>query len=124
MVFIFIIRLEDISDVLTIFLKTDSISENFFNEDPQMTSRNYVLVNYTPSQKKKIKAILHTHSYNFSEPFANHRKGLFIKETRDRHDIARLIGCDYKLLICPLTEVHVMYLNPGSDEVDEWLYYE
>ena len=77
-----------------------------------MTSKNYVLVNYSPSQKKKIKAILHTHSYNFSEPFANHRKGLFIKERMEHYVIARLINIDYQLMVCPLTEVHVMYLNP------------
>ena len=85
-----------------------------------MTQRRYVLVNYTPSQKKKIKAILHTHSYNFSEPFAGHRKGLFVKENRTRHEIARLININYKMQICPLTEVHVMYLNPSKEE---WIYY-
>ena len=117
-----IIQTEGISDVLIIFLKIDSISENF-SDDPQMTQRRYVLVNYTPSQKKKIKAILHTHSYNFSEPFADkHRKGLFVKENRDAHEIARLIGINYKMQICPLTEVHVMYLNPSKEE--EWLYYQ
>ena len=89
-----------------------------------MTQRRYVLVNYTPSQKKKIKAILHTHSYNFSEPFAGHRKGMFVKENRERHEIARLIGIDYKLMICPLTEVHVLYLNPKDINEDEWIYYE
>ena len=89
-----------------------------------MTQRRYVLVNYTPNQKKNIKAILHTHSYNFSEPFANKRRGLFVKENRSHHDIARIINIDYKLLVCPLTEVHVMYLNPQNDDVDEWIYYE
>ena len=87
-----------------------------------MTQRRYVLVNYTPSQKKNIKAILHTHSYNFSEPFADHRKGLIVTENKSRHDIARLIGINYEMQICPLTEVHVMYLNPSKEE--EWIYYE
>ena len=117
-----IIRLADISDALIIFLKIDSISENFSNEDSPMAQRRYVLVNYTPRQKKKIKAILHTHSYNFSEPFNNHRRGLFVKENRDRHDIARLIGIPYKMMICPLTEVHIIYLNPKQE--DDWIYYE
>ena len=89
-----------------------------------MTQRRYVVVNYTPSQKKKIKAILHTHSYNFSEPFANQRKGLFIKEDKSLQDIARLIDINYKLMICPLTEVHVLYLNPKDINEDEWIYYE
>ena len=89
-----------------------------------MTQRRYVLVNYTPSQKKKIKSILHTHSYSFSEPFADkHRKGLFVKENRTRHEIARLININYKMQICPLTEVHVMYLNPPKEE-SEWEVYE
>ena len=116
-----IIQLEGISDVQIIFLRTDSISE-IFSEDPPMAQRRYVLVNYTPSQKKKIKAILHTHSYNFSEPFAGHRKGLFVKENKDRHDIARLINVPYKMMICPLTEVHIIYLNPKQE--DDWIYYE
>ena len=114
--------MEGISDAQIIFLKIDSISENFSSRPP-MTQRRYVLVNYTPSQKKKIKAILHTHSYSFSEPFAaKHRKGLFVKENRTRHDIARLIDMPYKMMICPLTEVHIIYLNPKIE--DDWIYYE
>ena len=116
-----IIRLVGILDVLTISPRTDSISENF-SEDPPMAQRNYILVNYTPSQKKKIQSILHTHSYNFSEPFADHRKGLIVTENKSRHDIARLINVPYKMMICPLTEVHVIYLNPKQE--DDWIYYE
>jgi len=75
--------------------------------------RRYVLVNYTPIQKTKIQSIIHTHSYNFSELFNNkHRKGLIVTENRDFYDIIRSINMDYELKICPLTDVHVIYLNP------------
>ena len=77
-----------------------------------MTSKNYILVNYSPSQKKKIKAILLATYYNFSEPFAGHKEGLFVTEKMEHYVIARLINIDYQLMVCPLTEVHVMYLNP------------
>ena len=84
--------------------------------------RRYVLVNYTPSQKRKIQGILHTHSYTFSEPFASHRKGLIVTENRSTHEIARLINVPYKMMICPLTEVHIIYLNPKEE--DDWIYYD
>ncbi len=74
-------------------------------------NRRYVLVNYTPEQKDTIQKKLNTSSYTFSEPFANHRRGLIVMESRSTNEIARLIGIDYKMMICPLTEVHVMYLN-------------
>ena len=89
-----------------------------------MAQRRYVLVNYTPSQKTKIKKILHPPSYNFSEPFAQkHRKGLFVKENITHHDIGRILNIAYSMQICPLTEVHVMYLNPPEPE-SEWEVYE
>jgi hypothetical protein len=79
-------------------------------------NRRYVIVNYTKKQKKEVQKILHTKHYSFNEPFNGCTTGLYITEKRDYHEIVRLVDINYELMICPLTKVHVLYLNPKEKD--------
>ena len=79
-------------------------------------NRRYILANYTVKQKKTIQKILHTNPYVFNEPFEGLTEGLYVSELNDYHTIVRLININYQLMVCPLTTVHVLYLNPEVDK--------